>query len=183
MELVIRKAEVYKEVEKLTSQVAAALQGQEGVDFDSWLATEYEGGILDTYWIETCGSVIRLLSPFLSTETKQHKLQAYDSQDIFFIQVNMPQRFNQLLVGSICDNLKMLLAQNVAAGWLANKNAELAERFAKNALSELADFRAKLFFRQEPVNSFFPKEDENFKFKQYEKCCSRNNSQQGCDIE
>ncbi len=177
MELIIRKVEVYKEVEKLTSQIAAALQGQEGVDFDSLLATEYEGGILDTYWIETCSSIIRLLSPFLSTKTEQHKLQAYDSQELFSIKVDMPQRFNKLFVGSMHDDLKMILAQNVTAGWLANRNTELAERFAKNALSVLTDFKAKLFFRQEPVNDFLPKEDENFKFKQYEKCCSRNNSQ------
>ena len=158
MVIVIRKSEIFQEVEKRSSLEAAGMPEA----YDQVWASLYEGGFLDTYWVEGCTSVIELLKRYIRNNTVVHSLTTYQADEELRIEADMPFRYNELLTGSVTTDIKMLLASRIMSRWMAVKVPERAAGYEQEALQYAADLRIKLTYRNEPeVNiSHEPQEDD-----------------------
>lgn len=164
--LSIEKREVFKEVEKRSSLEASTLPD----DFERLWATQYEGGFLDTYWIEACSMAVQLLKRYIRGETVEHKLYDHNANERLVITVRMPHRFDYSLIGSIATDLKMMMASHVLAGWLSVQAADRAAKYADEAKAYAEALRLKLAYRTEPVRGMTHKGNDRLTLNQYEGC-------------
>ena len=164
--LSIEKREVFKEVEKRSSLEASTLPD----DFERLWASQYEGGFLDTYWIEACSMAVQLLKRYIRGETVEHKLYDHNANERLVITVRMPHRFDYSLIGSIATDLKMMMASHVLAGWLSVQAADRAAKYADEAKAYAEALRLKLAYRTEPVRGMTLKGNDRLTLNQYEGC-------------
>lgn len=157
MKLEILKSEVFKEVEKRSSLEAASMPD----NFEQLWASEYEGKLLDTYWIEGCTSVVQLFKRYLRNETVTHSLISYDSDEKLIISAEMPFRFSDLLEGSITTDVKMMIAANVVYRWMSVKLPDRGVKYNEEATSYANDLRLKLLYRIEPSSVMTAKTDDD----------------------
>lgn len=150
MKLEIRKSEVFKEVEKRSSLEASVHPD----NFEQVWASAYEGGFLDTYWIEGYTSVVQLFKRYLRNETVAHELASYDADEVLTITAEMPARYNALLTGSIITDIKMMIAAHVLAGWLSVLAPDRASQYETESKDYASDLRQKLLYRDEPCGCF-----------------------------
>lgn len=157
MKLEILKSEVFKEVEKRSSLEAA---GQPEA-FEQLWASKYEGGFLDTYWIEGCASVVQLFKRYLRNDTVTHTLTTYDADEKLTISTEMPSRFCDFLEGSITTDVKMMIAANVVYRWMSVKLPDHAGKYNEEATSYADDLRLKLLYRVAPSSVMMVKTDDD----------------------
>lgn len=157
MKLEILKSEVFKEVEKCSSLEAA---GQPEA-FEQLWASKYEGGFLDTYWIEGCASVVQLFKRYLRNDTVTHTLTTYDADEKLTISTEMPSRFCDFLEGSITTDVKMMIAANVVYRWMSVKLPDHAGKYNEEATSYADDLRLKLLYRVAPSSAMMVKTDDD----------------------
>ena len=157
MKLEILKSEVFKEVEKCSSLEAA---GQPEA-FEQLWASKYEGGFLDTYWIEGCASVVQLFKRYLRNDTVTHTLTTYDADEKLTISTEMPSRFCDFLEGSITTDVKMMIAANVVYRWMSVKLPDHAGKYNEEATSYADDLRLKLLYRVAPSSVMMVKTDDD----------------------
>ena len=63
MDITIRKADIYKEVEKITSITGSSINMEDGSTlYDKVWANEYDQDTLDTFWRNAVNTVISLTS-------------------------------------------------------------------------------------------------------------------------
>ena len=146
MEIEIHKQEVFREVEKRTSLEAAGLPDS----FEAVWAGEYEGGFLDSYWVEACTAVVQLFKRYIRSDTLIHSLTAYDKDETLWMEAEMPSRYDERLTGSIATAVKMMMAAHVAARWLTVKAPDVAAKYEEESKEYAADLRAKLLYRCDP---------------------------------
>ncbi len=166
MELTVLKQEVYKEVEKRSSLEASTLPD----DFERLWASQYEGGFLDTYWIEACSMAVQLLKRYIRGETVEHKLYEHNANEKLVITLCMPRRFDRSLIGSITTDLKMMMATHILSGWLGVQAADRAAKYAEEAKAYAESLRRKLAYREEPLRSMTHKGNDRLMLNQYERC-------------
>ena len=157
MDITVSKSEIFKEVEKRTSLEAL---GQEG-KFESVWASSEEGKFLDTYWIEGCMAAVQVFKRYLAKSTVTHTLTGYYADETFSITVEMPERFNNLLEGSIVTDVKMMIASNVMYGWMSVKLPELAKKYEDESASYAEDLKQKILYRNEPVSKMQLKDEDD----------------------
>ena len=157
MDITVSKSEIFKEVEKRTSLEAL---GQEG-KFESVWASSEEGKFLDTYWIEGCMAAVQVFKRYLAKSTVTHTLTGYHADETFSITVEMPERFNNLLEGSIVTDVKMMIASNVMYGWMSVKLPELAKKYEDESASYAEDLKQKILYRNEPVSKMQLKDEDD----------------------
>ena len=168
MEIVIRKAEVYHEVQKITAQLAAYGLGADA-DFEAHLATEYDGTLLDTHWRESREAVLALFVPYVDQDTETASLVGYDAGETFTIKAKMPGRFDSRLTGSLANLLKLALAQGTASGWMLSRGAkEAAEQLEKAATAMLEEVGQILSYRMEPTATYEEEKEDDYEFQQYD---------------
>lgn len=166
MKLEILKSEVFKEVEKRSSLEAA---GQPEA-FEQLWASKYEGGFLDTYWIEACSMAVQLLKRYLRNQTKVRQLDIHVENEQLCIVADMPDRFDRLLEGSIEMDLKLLIAAHVLSGWFGVKAPDRAEKYAAEVSSHAELLKAKLLYRMPPLRNSIRKGNDQFILPSYEEC-------------
>ena len=157
MDITISKSEIFREVEKRTSLEAL---GQTG-NFESVWASAEEGKFLDTYWIEGCMAAVQVFKRYLAKSTVTHTLTGYHADETFSITVEMPERFNNLLEGSIVTDVKMMIASNVMYGWMSVKLPELAKKYEDESASYAEDLKQKILYRNEPVSKMQLKDEDD----------------------
>lgn len=157
MKLEILKSEVFKEVEKCSSLEAAGHPEA----FEQLWASKYEGGFLDTYWIEGCASVVQLFKRYLRNDTVTHTLTTYDADEKLTISTEMPSRFCDFLEGSITTDVKMMIAANVVYRWMSVKLPDHAGKYNEEATSYADDLRLKLLYRVAPSSVMMVKTDDD----------------------
>jgi len=157
MEITVSKSEIFKEVEKRTSLEAL---GQKG-EFESVWASSEEGKFLESYWIEGCTAAVQVFKRYLTKNTVSHNLTNYDSDEILTISVEMPDRFNDLLEGSIVTDVKMMIAANVMYGWMSVKLPDMAKKYDDESNSYAEDLRLKILYRDEPVSEIQVKDADD----------------------
>ena len=157
MKLEILKSEVFKEVEKRSSLEAA---GQPEA-FEQLWASKYEGGFLDTYWIEGCASVVQLFKRYLRNDTVTHTLTTYDADEKLTISTEMPSRFCDFLEGNITTDVKMMIAANVVYRWMSVKLPDHAGKYNEEATSYADDLRLKLLYRVAPSSVMMAKTNDD----------------------
>lgn len=168
MKITVKKSEVYREVEKRSALAAASAKE---ADFEGVWATEHEGMLLDTYWVEGCSALVQTLARLVCCGTAEHNLDAWNAGEVLSLDLDVSGRFNGALAGSLTDSVKMALACNVLAGWMSAKKPESAETFRKEAEGYVNDIRVKIFYRIPPGQpGFGVREMDNINFRQYEKC-------------
>lgn len=166
MELEILKSEVFKEVEKRSSLEASAHPEA----FEQMWVSEYEGGFLDTYWIEGYTSVIQLFKRYIRNKTVTHTLTSYDAEERLTLSAEMPARYDDLLTGSITTDIKMMIAAHILSGWLSVKAPELADKYKEESAGYAEDLRLKLLHRTEPLRTMINKGNDQLILTQYEAC-------------
>ena len=142
----IPKVQVFAEVEKRSSLEGYLLADK----YDAVWANENKGRLLESYWIEGCGAVIQMLRDFLGGVTNNVDLQAYNSSEELSLDVTLPNRYNQGLIGSMTTGIKMMIACNILSRWLGVCAPELSPKYDDEAKSYLEDIRIKLFSRKAP---------------------------------
>lgn len=150
MKITISKQEVFKEVEKRTSLEGYVLSDR----YDNILADENRGELLNSYWIESCTAIVQLMKRYLSGQTVSHSLNTYNSNETFEINVTMPDRYDSNLDGSVTTDIKMLMACNIATGWLKVVSPESATKYQEEGKGYSDDLISKLLFRIEPTSNF-----------------------------
>ena len=154
MKLEILKSEVFKEVEKRSSLEAKTLPD----NFEQVWASEYEGGFLDSYWIEGYTSVIQLFKRYIRNSTVEYSLATYQADEVLTIVAEMPARYNDLLTGNIATDIKMMIAAHILSGWLSVQAPDRADKYATESTEYAADLRQKLLYRDEPGGRFSEKD-------------------------
>lgn len=157
MKLEILKSEVFKEVEKRSSLETA---GQPEA-FEQLWASKYEGGFLDTYWIEGCAAVVQLFKRYLRNDTVTHTLTTYDADEKLTISTEMPSRFCDFLEGNITTDVKMMIAANVVYRWMSVKLPDHAGKYNEEATSYADDLRLKLLYRVAPSSVMMAKTNDD----------------------
>ena len=157
MDITVSKSEIFKEVEKRTSLEAL---GQEG-EFESVWASSEEGKFLDTYWIEGYTAAVQVFKRYITKNTVTHSLTTHDADEVLTISVEMPERFNILLEGSIVTDVKMMIASNVMYGWMSVKLPELAKKYEDESASYAEDLKQKILYRNEPVSKMQLKDEDD----------------------
>lgn len=157
MDITVSKSEIFKEVEKRTSLEAVGLDG----NFEPVWASSEEGKFLDTYWIEGCMASVQVFKRYLTKSTVTHTLTGYNADEILSITVEMPERFNSLLEGSIVTDVKMMIAAHVMYGWMSVKLPEQAKKYEDESTSYAEDLRLKILYRNEPVSEIQVKETDD----------------------
>ena len=157
MDITVSKSEIFKEVEKRTSLEAL---GQEG-EFESVWASSEEGKFLDTYWIEGYTAAVQVFKRYITKNTVTHSLTNHDADEVLTISVEMPERFNILLEGSIVTDVKMMIASNVMYGWMSVKLPALAKKYEDESASYAEDLKQKILYRNEPVSKMQLKEADD----------------------
>ena len=157
MDITVSKSEIFKEVEKRTSLEAL---GQEG-KFESVWASSEEGKFLDTYWIEGYTAAVQVFKRYITKNTVTHSLTTHDADEVLTISVEMPERFNILLEGSIETDVKMMIAANVTYGWMNVKLPALAKKYEDESASYAEDLKQKILYRNEPVSKMQLKDEDD----------------------
>ena len=84
MDITIRKADIYKEVEKITSITGSSINMEDGSTlYDKVWANEYDQDTLDTFWRNAVNTVISLCIRYLDKDTVKHNIIETDRRDIF----------------------------------------------------------------------------------------------------
>jgi hypothetical protein len=148
MKIDISKKEVFNEVSKISSLEGSVIPER----FENVWASEEDGLLLDSYWVEGYTSVIQSFKRYLKGETIEHNLLLYEKDEVFSIEVEMPARYNSLLDGNVATDVKMMIACNILFGWLQIRNPEAAEKYRENANGYSEDLKAKILYRVEPVS-------------------------------
>lgn len=147
MNISISKKEIFNEVEKRTS-----LEGYLSPDnYDSVLANQDRGALLDSYWVEACSSVVQLLKRYITSSVVEHSLTSYNADEVFMIKAEMPARYNSLLDGSVATDIKMFIACNILSGWFKVVAPESAVKYVDEANGYTEDLKSKLLFRDAPT--------------------------------
>lgn len=149
MEIVIKKSEVFREVEKQSLLMGSSL-GDRNNDFEKIWATEYEGCFLDSFWIEGVTAAVLLFKRYIKDDTVTHDLSTYNKDEILSINAVMPTRFSEHLKGSVTSSLKMMIASNILYRWLLVKLPEASEKYKTHADDYVKDLIQKLSYRTEP---------------------------------
>ena len=134
MKIIISKSEIYKEVEKQSSIASSMLIGPDSPKYEDVRVTEYDYEVLDTFWRDGANSAIQIFTRYISGETVSSDLSNFDGTETLTISADMPDAFNDLLVGSITTGLKMMLACNIMAGWMGIKVPSSAQKYKDDAL-------------------------------------------------
>ena len=153
MKIIISKSEVYKEVEKQSSIAASMLVGAESPKYEDVRVTEYDYEVLDTFWRDGVNSAIQIFTRYISNQTVSSDISTFDGTETLIISANMPDAFNDLLIGSITMGLKMMLACNVMAGWMGIKFPNSAQKYKDDALGYANDIKLKLLYRSVPAQN------------------------------
>lgn len=147
MTIVISKQEIFNEVEKRSSLEGVMLPEL----FENVWASKDDGKFLDSYWIEGYTAVIQLLKRYLKNESVFYTIDSYEDNEVLNISVEMPERYNTLLDGSVSTDVKMLIACNVLHGWLEIKAPQASAKYQEEAKGYSEDLRVKLLYRVEPT--------------------------------
>ena len=147
MILTISKSEIFKEVEKRSS-----LEGFVSPEvFDKVWANESKNELLDSYWIEGQTAIVQLFKKYLGEKTIESTLTESKDDEKFTISVDMPDRYNSLLDGSVSTDVKMMLACNILTGWMKVVLPESASKYDEEAKGYSEDLRVKMLYRIEPT--------------------------------
>lgn len=157
MEITVSKSEIFKQVEKRSS-----LEGLKQAERseDVWASSE-EGKFLDTYWTEGCTAVVQLFKRYLTNDTVTYVIDTYSPEETFKITATMPERFNELLTGSIATDVKMIIASHVMYGWMSVKVPDAAKKYEDESTSYANDLKLKILYRDEPVSEMQGKEEDD----------------------
>lgn len=155
MTIVISKQEIFNEVEKRSSLEGVMLPEL----FENVWASKDDGQFLDSFWIEGYTAVIQLLKRYLKSESVSYTIDSYEDNEVLNISVEMPERYNTLLDGSVSTDVKMLIACNVLHGWLEIKAPQAAAKYQEEAKGYSEDLRVKLLYRVEPAGRELPHKD------------------------
>jgi len=153
MKIIISKSEVYKEVEKQSSIAASVLIGADSPRYEDVRVTEYDYEVLDTFWRDGVNSAIQLFTRYISNQTVSSDLSTFDGTENLTIGADMPDAFNDLLIGSITTGLKMMLSCNVMSGWMGIKVPNTAQKYKNDALGYANDIKIKLLYRSAPAQN------------------------------
>jgi len=153
MKIIISKSEVYKEVEKQSSIAASVLIGADSPRYEDVRVTEYDYEVLDTFWRDGVNSAIQLFTRYISNQTVSSDLSTFDGTENLTIGADMPDAFNDLLIGSITTGLKMMLSCNVMSGWMGIKLPNAAQKYKDDALGYANDIKLKLLYRSAPAQN------------------------------
>lgn len=171
MEIKIRKPEIYKEVEKYTSIIGASTPAGDGESaYVALSANEYDSPVLNTFWIEATAEIVTLFMRYLKEETLEHCLYEDEAGGVFCIDLQLPQRFDGHLSGSITNGIKLVLANLITAGWMGLKLPERKKEFEDKAREIALDVKMKILNRVSPERKWQAKNSDDYKFNQYEKC-------------
>lgn len=171
MKFEIRKLEVYKEVEKLTSLIGASTSAGDGESaYNAVTANEYDSPVLNTFWIEATGNIINMLMRYLDGKTLSHSLYKDEIGEVFGISLKLPKRFDMNLTGSIENGLKLMLADLVTAGWMGLKLPDRKAEFVDKANEIALDVKMKILNKIPQKRELYRKSGDNYRFNQYEEC-------------
>lgn len=157
MEITVSKSEIFKQVEKRSS--LEGLKQDERFE-DVWASSE-EGKFLDTYWVEGCTAVVQLFKRYITNDTVTYVIDTYSPEETFKITATMPDRFNELLTGSITTDVKMIIASHVMYGWMSVKVPEAAKKYEDESTSYANDLKLKILYRDEPVSEMQEKDEDD----------------------
>lgn len=157
MEITVSKSEIFKQVEKRSS--LEGLKQDERFE-DIWASSE-EGKFLDTYWTEGCTAVVQLFKRYITNDTVTYVIDTYSPEETFKITATMPDRFNELLTGSITTDVKMIIASHVMYGWMSVKVPEAAKKYEDESTSYANDLKLKILYRDEPVSEMQEKDEDD----------------------
>lgn len=179
MDITIAKKEIFDEVEKRTSLEGSVLPER----FEGVWASKEEGAFLDSYWVEGYTAVIQLMKRYLKSRTVAHEINLYDKDEVLTILVDMPDRYNSLLDGSVATDIKMMIACNVLHGWLEVKLPEAAPKYEEESKGYAEDLRVKLLYRTEPKDRTNLTKKGCYDDKTiYPKCEYLNNAKKDCEL-
>jgi len=148
MDIVISKKEIFNEVEKRSSLEGYVLPDR----YDNVWANTDRGELLDSYWIEGYTAVVQLLKRYLSNQTVQHSLITYNGDETVTISVDMPERYDSNLDGSVTTDAKMLIACKILQRWLSVTAPEAANKYGEESVSYSVDLVVKVSYRKEPTS-------------------------------
>lgn len=151
MNIQIRKSEIFAEVEKQSAYVASTVEG--GIHFDELWATSHDHEIMDSYWIEGCASAVSLLMRYIRSESVEHNLEQHSKAEVLEFRTDMPDTFNDFLIGSIVSSLKMMLVNGILGSWLSVKYPGVAERYITLSKDYSDDVKSKLLYRNQPYQN------------------------------
>lgn len=166
MEINIRKAEVYKEVEKMTAIIGASIVAENGyIAYNAIWANEYDAEVLDTWWRDGVSMVTSMMIKYIGSQTVEHRLYGEGLEEVFSLSARMPTRFDENLVGGIIEEIKMMLACMVTSGWLGVKLPDRKKDFDERAISLAADVQTKLLYRKPYERKPFEEKKEEIIFR------------------
>lgn len=157
MEINVSKQEILKEVERRISLESSILPDK----YDLLWVNTNKKELLEGFWIEGCESVISIFKRYLSDSTTEHSFTSYDTDSVFELKVEMPERYSNLLDGSVITAVKMIIACNVVFGWLNSVLPDLAVKYKEESTGYADDLRSKILYRNSPLKPLLPaKEDK-----------------------
>lgn len=149
MTITINKSEVLNEVEKRSS-----LEGFVQPDnFDKMWASSEVAELLESYWIEGYTSVIQLLKRYLTSNSVVYNLESFNQSEVLSISLEMPERYNDLLDGSVTNSIKMFIACNMLGGWLGVISPGAASKYREESGVYEDSLRSSLLYRDDPDNA------------------------------
>lgn len=146
----ISKNEVCNEVERRLSLEASLLPES----YDAIWVSGKKKELLDGYWIEGCEVVISLLKRYLNIETNSRNLELYNANETLSIGLNMPDRYDENLDGSIETCIKMMIACNMVSGWMKVVRPEIAAKYDDESAGYMDELKSKILYRTNPERDF-----------------------------
>lgn len=157
MNISISKSEVINEVDR-----RASLEGYVSSDrYDAIYPNKSRRELLDGFWIEGCTSVVSLFKRYLSGSTINHSLTSYNNNETFSLSVEMPDRYDVNLDGSVATSIKMMIATNILNGWMGIVAPELSPKYEAESAGYADLIKQNILYRVNPDSSFVDASDDS----------------------
>jgi hypothetical protein len=150
MNIIVRKCEVYQEVEKITSVIGSQTVTDSGSLYKQLWASPDDAPVLDMFWRDAASDVYNMFRRYLSSSSVEYSMHESNREEVFVLETETPVGFEENLTMDILNNIKSFFVATVVSGWLALKGSERAAGYASEAVGYGSSIKEKLMFKKEP---------------------------------
>lgn len=143
----INKADVFREVGRLTAYAGAKKQGDEGT-YERVSTTDSDSDMLEQFWDAACSAATSNLMEFAEMIDKDPGKSAD-----YEVVMDMSSLYDTNLNESIEDGLKNFFINLIVSKWFKMTNPDDEAKYAAEALGYMADVEAKIYHRKRAVRN------------------------------
>ena len=149
--LQVNKIDVYDEVAKTTSYIAAKGIDADSNAYDRVFTTDEDRLLLERYWRETCNEATAFLKRFITNISEHPVSHGVLLNNDYVVLLSLSNSFDFNLRGSIEAGLFSFFVASILAKWYTLINKEESEFYAKGAVSVMSDICSKVYYRKPPT--------------------------------